>query len=1592
MAQIINIGNQSNDGTGDSIRDAFKKVNENFQELYGVNNLGAGLFFTKLKDTPKNLIASSTTTPAVIISDYFGNTLTQKLLVAGEGITISNTASGVLTIGNSYSSLITDVAPKLGGNLNAQGYRGINFGDPVDPQDLTTKNYVDNNSPYSRINFYVSLNGRDTFPPDVPPSKYGRSLAYAFRTINKACQAAEAQINTSTIELSQYQQNLTLNNGATTATVYSSTSTLTITNGTRVFVNYGVYAGTDQYILENIRPGQYLYGQLSGTLAFIADYGHDSGFEYYDVQILQGYGFVNNEPLAYSYEIPKTQITICVESGEYYEQLPIRVPANTSIRGDEFRRVVVKPAPGISTSKWANIYFRRDDNFDGLTRANNNGTANLAPAGQLFGYHYLTDPSDPNSTPRLNSQMDVFLMNDATILRAFSVHNHGGFMCVHDPEGQILTKSPYIQNCSSFTQSTNTKQFSGGVYADGFVGNLLAQSVDSVTYWTGTTTVSIVGLQRSPQTPNAFYVGGNRYEIDYFTTGTGAGTGILHLNPRNAGGIAYPGGVIPINTGSGYNYAPLVIFSTPNVNGGYPAQGIANLSGGAIASVTVTNPGSGYTTATTATITFVGGNPLVAASTFSIPANRLATGYIGILPANIEIGTAGNKGMLSADFTQINDLGYGMVGTNNAYMECVSVFSYYNQVSYYSRNGANIRSLNGSSVYGDYALVAEGSDPNQVALPVYLSTDMVQTATVVSYNYTAAGINAINTSGSTQIFVRNYNYVPYNSSQIDVDHGTSLDSTGNPLGLQTYNVVSASTVTGGASIGIPDLAVLYLSNANIFGSTSGGLKAPITSGTVITVRSSDVTRFTGINPSVTFSGAPALQYLDNTGTVYHILAYDQTDMPSGDSKVTTQEDFNYVTLQTYNTTTNAGSTTIPIFNLDTTSTSRVLSHTGTTITQMTFAWKGGIYRVTNYQSSSTIHQPYAQVTIDRVLGSTITNASGSASVPLYAGQRAYTPAQITNAISLLRVTNHDLVDVGFGSYYQSRIPSNVFGPSQLSAKPANERVQVGTGRVFAVTNDQDGNFKVGDYFQVDQGSGNLTIKASLNLTQVSGLGFKQGVVVTKFDQDDKMLSGSNTAVPTQQAVVNYISYRLGLNQNGSAVTKIGPGYLDLTGVQSMAGSIDMAGHKIGNLSSSTLGGTLLEAVNKGYADTKISLTGVNTIDPATGLGSTASGVMTGALQLFRDPISTDDGSTAATRRFVDKLSQVSALHDVNFAGPLDTDFVMFNSTTIPVNTTSSTPVWNTTTQITNTRVTPTSDIKFTRTTNTVAVTIVANTITNAQINSAAAIDQSKLNMQSAGTLSTSSGITQSNRGLAAFDQYFFNTNNGFVTLQTSTNFSIVARQAAATTATLTIGSYLTGNNFNGSANTTWAVDASSANQVSKVVVRDSSGNFATNQITVASIAKSGSSGVGDIGSSGNTFGTVYATTFNGTATKAQYADLAENYLADASYEPGTVVEFGGSAEVTLAEDSTRRVAGVVSTNPAHLMNSQLTGDTVVAVALTGRVPCKVRGSIRKGDMMVSGGDGYARPEQSPLLGSIIGKALEDFNGVSGIIEIVVGRL
>jgi hypothetical protein len=145
----------------------------------------------------------------------------------------------------------------------------------------------------------------------------------------------------------------------------------------------------------------------------------------------------------------------------------------------------------------------------------------------------------------------------------------------------------------------------------------------------------------------------------------------------------------------------------------------------------------------------------------------------------------------------------------------------------------------------------------------------------------------------------------------------------------------------------------------------------------------------------------------------------------------------------------------------------------------------------------------------------------------------------------------------------------------------------------------------------------------------------------------------------------------------------------------------------------------------------------------------------------------------------------------------------------------------------------------------------------------------------------------------------------------------------------------------------------------------------------------------NLGSSTAWFGGIY-----GTAVHAQYADLAERFESDVPLDPGTVVEMGGSAEITaVGEDLSDNVFGVISTNAAYLMNSKAgTDNTHPPVAVQGRVPVKVIGKIKKGDRLVSAGNGMARAGAKNEISTwnVIGRALEDkINDGEGIIEAVV---
>jgi hypothetical protein len=191
-------------------------------------------------------------------------------------------------------------------------------------------------------------------------------------------------------------------------------------------------------------------------------------------------------------------------------------------------------------------------------------------------------------------------------------------------------------------------------------------------------------------------------------------------------------------------------------------------------------------------------------------------------------------------------------------------------------------------------------------------------------------------------------------------------------------------------------------------------------------------------------------------------------------------------------------------------------------------------------------------------------------------------------------------------------------------------------------------------------------------------------------------------------------------------------------------------------------------------------------------------------------------------------------------------------------------------------------------------------------------------------------------GILKGSQTFDGTGNCTITAAFADNFVITPGSITGKVVTeLVAGTYVTlrqgAGAYDPDSKAAITVNVSAATSgSSNIVARDSNGDFTANNITAA--------------------------LFSGRASSANYADLAEKYLPDAEYEPGTVVAVGGEAEVTASTYGDRAL-GVISTNPAYMMNKDLEGG--VYVALKGRVPCKVIGAVKKGQRLVASNNGYA---------------------------------
>lgn len=1584
--------------------------------------------------------------------------------------------------------------------------------------------------------------------------------------------------------------------------------------------------------------------------------------------------------------------------------------------------------------------------------------------------------NDANYNPPLpNDQLDVFLCNDAVMIRNITFQGHGGFTMVFDPEGQIRTKSPYAQTCSSMSRSINSQIFTGGQFVDGFAGNVAAAAIPATSttataVFTSTisgTTLTITSLTSGTVTAGMTLSGGSVTAGTYIVSGSGitwtlnksaTGTptsGVSYTTLGVSGLVRQP--QVPCSfVIAGNSYSISTINNYSNVDGSATLNLSAPLPTSIVSVVTAGSFVAGllYTIKTIADTDYT----LVGAASNTVGLTFTATGVgsgSGTVYTAIELITAGNRSMLSNDFTQVNDLGYGLVATNNGLIEAVSVFTYYNYTAYYSLNGGQIRSLNGSCAYGLNALKAEGSDPLEVPDDVTLKYDLVQTAkvyapvtmtlstaitgvvtigTVVTQatsgltgtivdvntartsisvlpilprvagtvigitggsntgtitssgagvvNFSTAGFAAnqyitiygtvsndgsykisgtpsstsitlsqkyvngawtstfttvtetagtyltvaatgsfLNTSSDTMtatgwtntpyptttgsdyatatagltVYVDSASYLPNNLSEIEITFTGALTR------VYRYEVSSSSLVTstipsattaGSFVVGVKYTIVALGSTTNaqwnttagtsgityIAGSTfiaatvgtgtgtatkndliannatavyklnlsagavsvgSTGLYTAIPHGQYITIRQNRTLWLDGLKEVVAVRPSTALVIADQPTSVYRVLSFTLVNSQTG----------TFVwsgTTATIASTAHGipnGTTILVSFSGGTYGNPATAAYVTTYISANAFSINIGSANGTGYdslgavaysqstgQGYANLREPYGQIIINdyavtggvaypashggigdtkiaciglslndipRIVGmkfgwyNTVHTVTGylppglvggtTDSGTLSYGRLTFTPAltapfqkvlgnydsinsfravqvagqtgNISVNISTMRATGHDMLSIGTGSYADSNYPNNIYGPPITSAASSKEVQEIGKGRVFYVSTDQDGNFKVGEFFKVDQGTGTVTFSASIALSNLNGLGFKRGVAISEFSTDDTMTDNAADTVPTEQAVRGYIEKRLGITHTGgltpsSTLIPNGGGFVDRKGLLSMTGSLKMGNNTVTELGNPSSGG---DAVPYSW-------------------------LTFGRLQDFDD-------------------------HNIQ-SGDL---LVMTGNGTHVTNAKANGPVTFSLTE-------GDSSTPIIRT------AIGTGQITNEMFSSNSLDKLSLSKVQSiakADVTSTFSDDTK--KGLASFNSTQFSSADGFISFTGTVALSSIgtiaaytllgnnspttsAPSAVAFTDVVTVGGALRKDAFTatgvmvvtsataGAQAFASSLQYTSDNTGDTLVKRDSSGNFIANTITlgttgagglklsdggsigvnanVANVATSqritadagqhilsaydgnsaiqmqagpgynktlynagshdfrdkAGSGAGTItlGAGGNiTLGAASTITIGSGSTlttgaettlgnitgrwsltgasrlEATYADLAEYYSADKEYPVGWVMMFGGSAEVTAANiNGTTKVAGVVSTDPAYIMNSALEG-TRVCLALQGRVPCRVVGKVKKGDLIIASDIvGVAMSAgETARAGTIIGKALEDYDSDHiGLIEVAVGRV
>lgn len=562
------------------------------------------------------------------------------------------------------------------------------------------------------------------------------------------------------------------------------------------------------------------------------------------------------------------------------------------------------------------------------------------------------------------------------------------------------------------------------------------------------------------------------------------------------------------------------------------------------------------------------------------------TGCIG-LKVDGDLHAGGNDSIVANDFTQLVSDGIGVWVTNLGRSELVSVFSYYAHIGYLSENGGKIRATNGNSSYGDFGTVAEGVDSTEIPITgtvnnqaneAIIANVLTDGNNILTFEYQNAGVNY--TSGGTTFTVTGEGFGAAINSVNTVNGGvfevrllnpsdnfggegfvsaTNTAQTGNTTSITLSNTdiaISAAYTgmaiwiisgTGAGQYGIIDSYDSGTKIATIVKESDGTSGWDHVTGAAIETNLDDTTEYF-VEPAISFTAPASGLYADTAkartrvedGKIVGIRIWDPGNGYTSAPVMTVTDPNNTVEVP-HEVRFGNGVLTQPTW-----------TDRGTNFTTAQAEVSGDGYadlyqpgNTLNVEGLTDIPQPGSNLEIAGISGVffrivTVRNLLGTG--PYSATLQVSPDISISGApeqgegielrirYSQVRLTGHDFLDIGTGNFNNTNYP----GIPLIDPDPDKETNDFGGGRVFYTSTDQDGNFRVGELFSVEQSTGIATLDAdAFNLAGLQELQLGAislggtAATITEFSTDGTFTANSDNIVPTQKAIRTYIQSQIG---------------------------------------------------------------------------------------------------------------------------------------------------------------------------------------------------------------------------------------------------------------------------------------------------------------------------------------------------------------------------------------------------------------------------------------------------------------------------------